>query len=76
MSEKVEISGDIETPLIEQTKSQPMASWSNISVPGNVGQLLQQQVKKTTILKKTAIFWSSSGSQNDDVIETGGKIGS
>ena len=46
MSEKVEISGDIETPLIEQTKSQPMASWSNISVPGNVGQLLQQQVKK------------------------------
>ena len=75
MSEKVEISGDIETPLIEQTKSQPMASWSNISVPGNVGQLLQQQVKNVHF-EKTAIFWSSSGSQNDDVIETGGKIGS
>lgn len=44
MSEKVEISGDIETPLIEQTKSNPMASWSNISVPGNVGTILQQQV--------------------------------
>ena len=52
MSEKVEISGDIETPLIEQTKSQPMASWSNISVPGNVGTLLQQQV----IIAFTRIF--------------------
>jgi len=46
MSEKVEISGDIETPLIEQTKSNPMASWSNISVPGNVGTILQQQREK------------------------------
>ena len=55
MSEKVEISGDIETPLIEQTKSQPMASWSNISVPGNVGTLLQQQVKQPFIPRFTRI---------------------
>merc|ERR1711970_1232122 len=46
MSEKVEISGDIETPLIEQPKSSTMASWSNISVPGNVGTILQQQREK------------------------------
>jgi len=47
MSGKVEISGDIETPLIEKTNSSnPMASWSNISVPGNVGTILQQQREK------------------------------
>ena len=43
MSEAIEISGDIETPLISD-KSPNMASWSNISVPGNVGAILQQQV--------------------------------
>jgi hypothetical protein len=46
MSETIEISGDIETPLISSDKSPNMASWSNISVPGNVGAILQQQREK------------------------------
>jgi len=45
MSEKIEITGDIETPLITDKQSN-MASWSNISVPGNVGAILQQQREK------------------------------
>ena len=47
--EKIEISGELDsTPLIESSqaakKSSLMASWSNISMPGNVGTVLQQQV--------------------------------
>ena len=48
MSERIEISGEIETPLLAEKSSSEtnsiMASWSNISVPGNVGAALQQQV--------------------------------
>jgi hypothetical protein len=49
MSEKIEITGDIETPLITDKQS-TMASWSNISVPGNVGAILQQQVRNSTYM--------------------------
>jgi len=49
--EKIEISGELDSsPLIggEQTtkKTSFMASWSNISMPGNVGTVLQQQRDK------------------------------
>jgi len=48
--EKIEISGELDsTPLIpteKSTKSSIMASWSNISMPGNVGTVLQQQREK------------------------------
>ena len=47
--EKIEISGELDsTPLIPtetSAKSSIMASWSNISMPGNVGTVLQQQVR-------------------------------
>ena len=46
--EKIEISGELDSsPLIEKPNNKPtglMASWSNISMPGNVGTVLQQQV--------------------------------
>jgi len=49
--EKIEISGELDSsPLIEQSTSKKsnflMASWSNISMPGNVGTVLQQQRDK------------------------------
>jgi len=47
--EKIEISGELDsTPLIagEEKKTSFMASWSNISMPGNVGTVLQQQREK------------------------------
>ena len=52
--EKIEISGELDsTPLIESSqaakKSSLMASWSNISMPGNVGTVLQQQVSSDFI---------------------------
>lgn len=48
--EKIEISGELDsTPLIagEEKKTSFMASWSNISMPGNVGTVLQQQLHET-----------------------------
>jgi len=49
--EKIEISGELDSsPLIEQSTTKKssflMASWSNISMPGNVGTVLQQQRDK------------------------------
>jgi len=48
--EKIEISGELDSsPLIEKPNNKPsglMASWSNISMPGNVGTVLQQQREK------------------------------
>lgn len=49
--EKIEISGELDSsPLIEKpSNNKPtglMASWSNISMPGNVGTVLQQQRDK------------------------------
>jgi len=48
--EKIEISGELDSsPLIEKPNNKPtglMASWSNISMPGNVGTVLQQQRDK------------------------------
>ena len=53
--EKIEISGELDSsPLIEKPNNKPtglMASWSNISMPGNVGTVLQQQVS----------YWSFKG---------------
>lgn len=46
--EKIEISGELDSsPLIEKPNNKLsglMASWSNISMPGNVGTVLQQQL--------------------------------
>ena len=59
--EKIEISGELDsTPLIESSqtakKSSLMASWSNISMPGNVGTVLQQQVSNFDFIQALTFY--------------------
>jgi len=59
--EKIEISGELDSsPLIEQSTSKKssflMASWSNISMPGNVGTVLQQQLSSHFTMAKYSAY--------------------
>ena len=47
-STSVEISGEIDTPLLQEknTENKAMASWANIGVTGNIRDVLTQQVSK------------------------------
>jgi len=45
MSTSIDVSGEIDAPLIPEKKESIMASWSNIALTGNVRDVLNAQVK-------------------------------
>ena len=44
MSTTVDVSGDIDAPLIPEKKETIMASWSNIALTGNLRDVVNAQV--------------------------------
>jgi hypothetical protein len=49
MSTSIDVSGEIDAPLIPEKKESIMASWSNIALTGNVRDVLNAQVKTMTM---------------------------
>ena len=45
MSTSIDVSGEIDAPLIPEKKESIMASWSNIALTGNVRDVLNAQVR-------------------------------